>query len=568
MRKILALVALSAVIVSSLTACTPPEPERVTTTVGSGGFSLTLGNVTATSTAGVAPEGTEVTLEVTAKRPGADLSGITTPLGESVSLTLGEGLQPATPIDFRFPINESAIASEEWSNDDTLLIATQSDDGTLGLLETSRNGGFLTATTDHLSFFQPIQLNWSAAMNAARDAVMQSLGLEFPKPNCVDKPATASTQIKYEVSSTGAVWPCISADGDKITVNLYAATMLPYRALSHPAVVGGTVASPDGQGMLMALANKWVPSASGGVLMGGGASAQFTFDAANPPQFLDVRQDAHMLIGAALLNLLGIILNPLGGGAAFMEKVGQLDCISGIVTAGTSPELDASTVAEMFKTTLACLGTLAVGATFPVRLALGLIGAVPVLFAGSIVGLINEISGNGSERIEIKSSVEPWAITFNGIGPFSIGRTTWDETAAKASFNGWSDNYNATACAVGGWYETGTIYDGVSVLAADASSPHPGTLDVVGINSWARTGVAASIPAKTSEGIALGSSEADVRKAYPQAEPYPRQINPVETLYPVEDGAGRAILISTLDGKVVDISVGNIPEIYYPEGCA
>ena len=540
----------------------------MTTTVGADGFELTLGDVTAVGHAGVAPEGTDVALESVGQPTGGDLNTVLTNLGSSISLTLGDGLQPAIPIGLRFKINTSAISAEEWSNDATLVIVTESDDGTVGLLETARDGEYLTATTEHLTRFQPTQLNLAAALAGARDFVMQSLGLERPAPDCVGESAKAASGIEYKISYRGAVHPCISADGDTITVSLYAATMMPYRANSWPEVTGGTVTSPDGEGMLMALANKWVPSASGGVLMGGGASAQFDFSASNPPQFLEARQDAHMLIGAVLLNLIGIILNPLGGGAAFMDKVGQLDCLSGVVSAGRSETFDAATAAELFRTTLACAGTLSAAASFPIRLALGLIGAIPALFAGTAVGLYNEFTGRAVERINIEPDVIPWAISADGIGPFEVGETTWDDAEALPGFDGDASYFGFFGgCISGGWFGVGTIYDGVSVLVAGPEAT-PGTLDVVSLGAYFRTSLAASVPASTADGIQLGTSQDDVEKLYPNIVPQPHQLNDQLLEYRVENGTGRAMVFRVEDSVVSYISVGNIPQVYAVEGCA
>lgn len=568
MRKVIASIALSAFALTALVACSPPA-QRITTTVGTDGFTISIGGVTATGDGGVAASGTVVTLEVSDQATGAELADVISPIGESISLTLGEGLQPATPIELRFDgVALKSDAGGEKAAQSVPLIVTESADGTIGLIEATQDGEQLVATTDHLTFFQPIRFDWNAALQSASDLLLESLGLQYPKPECVDKKATASNGIEYSVSHTGVTWPCISAEGDTITVDLFAATHMPYRALSSPQVTGATVPSADGQGILMTLANKWVPSPGGGTVMGGGAGARFTFDASNPPQYFDLRQDALMLIGSVLLNLLGVILNPLGGGAEFMQKVGQLDCLSGIVGAGTSPKADASTAAAIFKTTLACVGTLSGAAAYPIRLALGLIGAVPVLFTGVVMGLVNEVSGKGGERISIESHVAPWSISFDGIGPFKVGSTTWGEVEAKKGFTGTVlDDQPPAVCAAGGWQDSNTIFDGVSLLADDPDSSAPGTLDVVGINSWSRTGVAATVPASTDKGVKLGTSEQDVRKGYPGITPVPHQLSAEHLQYRIENGNNRAIVITVTNGSVSDISVGNMPEIYYPEGC-
>lgn len=568
MRRWLSALTVGLMLTSGLVACAPQQQDRATATVGADGFELELNGVTASAGADVAPAGTEVALELVDEATGGELTETVTALGMSISLTLGDGLQPATPIDLRFEIDEAAISDEEWSSDQTLLIATESEDGTVGLLEAAREGDYLSATTDHLSLFQPIQIDFGKALRQARDFVMQSTGLEIAAPDCVGNTVTVASTFEYRIDYRGWVHPCISAEGDTITVNLYAATMMPYRVLSWPQVTGGTVSSPDGQGMLMALANKWVPSPSGGVVMGGGASAQFAFSASSPPQFFEARQDAGMLIASVLLNLIGIVLNPLGGGAAFMEKVGQLDCLSGVVEVAGEENFNASTAAKLVQTTLACLGTTAAGATAPVRIALGLLGAIPTLFAGTAVGLFNEITGQGTVRINVDSNVIPWVITADGVGPFKIGSTTWGDVAALPGFEGDTARWEY-GCVAGGWFDSGTVYDGMSVLTHDTDLPSPGPsdLNVISLGHYFRTGVAATVPAATPEGIKLGSSAAEVEAAYPGVVPRRHKLDMTLMLYEVENGSGRGMSIGVSDGAVTNITVGDVPTIYAPEGC-
>ncbi len=569
MRRSLTATAIAALVVSALVACTPQPPDRATTTVGADGFELALDGVTATGTGGVAPEGTQVTLELVGQATGGGLAATVTELGKSISLTLGDGLQPAKPVDLRFEIHEPAISGEEWSSDQTLLILTESEDGTVGLLETARDGDVLAATTDHLSLFQPIQMDFGKALSQARDFVMQSLGIEMPAPVCVGETVTIASTFEYRIDDRGWVHPCISLDGDTITVNLYAASVMPYRVVSTPQVTGTTVASPDGQGILTELVNRWIPTPSGGVAMGGGASAQFSFSSSDPPQYFEARQDAGMVIGAVLLNLIGIIINPLGGGAAFMEKVGQLDCLSGVVSVAAADTFNASTAAEFLRITLACVGTAAAAASYPIRLALGLIGAIPALFAGSFIGLFNEITGQGTVRVDVIRNVIPWVITADGIGPLKVGSTTWDDVSSLPGFTGDTGRWES-GCAAGGWFGEGTIYDGMSVLTHDMNLPSPGSSDLnsISLGSYYRTGIAATVPAATLEGIKLGSSQADVEGAYPAVLPRAHRLDMGLLLYEVENGAGRGMSIGVRDGVVINITVGDVPTIYAPEGCA
>lgn len=569
LRKLVATLAISAVVVSLLAACVPQDPTKATGRVGSDGLQLSLEGVTIRSSSAVAPDGTNAVLELIQQPVAAELATVVSALSEPISLTLDGGLQPSSPIDLRFEFDESALSHEEWATDDTILVVTQSDDGAVGLLPTTREGNVVTATTDHLSWFQPIQLNLGAAIGQARKFVLEALGLELPAPDCVGKTAMSSTGAEYSIAQGGAVYSCIKATGEKITVNLYAATSMPYRVKSWPAVVGGTVPGTDSSSIFTTLANKYVPSASGGVLMGSGASAQFEFSAAKPPQFFEARQDAHMLVGAVLLNLLGIVMKPLSGGAALMEKIGQLDCLSGVITTGSSDTFDASTAAGLFRTFLACVNTLGPAISLPAAIVLTLIGTVPALFAGAAIGLVNEVTNKAVQRIEVTSSVTPWTVTANGVGPLKVGQTTWGEVSRLPGFSGDADRW-VYGCTAGGWFDSGTIYDGVSVLTADQSLPSPDTsvLDVVTVGTYSRTGAAAAVPTATPEGIKLGSTEAQVRAAYPQAKVTTHRLSEALRLYAMENGSGRALVVGVEDGEVVSLTAGNVPEAYAPEGCA
>jgi hypothetical protein len=569
MRRLYAAIAIGAILTSTLVACVPQQSTSAATSVGADGLQLSIDGVRAVAPPGVAPEGTEAALQRIDRVVAADLAGVVSTLAAPISLTLGDGLQPASPIDLRFDIDESALSGEEWASDDTLMIITQSEDGTIDLLPTQREGDVLVATTNHLSWFQPIQLDLGAALQSARTFVMESLGLEYPAPDCVGQTATASDGAEYSILQGSAVHSCIKAAGDTITVNLYAATAMPYRVKSWPAVTGGALPGTDSGSILMTLASKWVPSASGGVLMGGGSSAQFEFTTANPPQFLEARQDAHMLIGSVLLNLVGIILRPLSGGAELVTKIGQLDCLSGVLTTGSSDSVDASTAASIFRTFLACVNTLGPAIPLPAAIVLGLLGAVPALVAGSAIGLVNEITGKAVERIEVSSSVTPWVVSAEAVGPLKIGQTTWGDATKLTGFLGDVGRWSG-GCAAGGWYETGTIYDGVSVLTADQNLPSPtnSTLDVISVGGYFRTGVAGTIPTATREGVELGSSQADVESAYPTAKVTSHPLSESLHLYSVEDGLGHALVITVEDGKVSALTAGSVPEVYAPEGCA
>ncbi|MDQ0728843.1 triacylglycerol lipase [Microbacterium sp. W4I20] len=166
-----------------------------------------------------------------------------------------------------------------------------------------------------------------------------------------------------------------------------------------------------------------------------------------------------------------------------------------------------------------------------------------------------------------KSNVDGWRISADGIGALEVGKTTWDEVSALPGFEGDASYWGEVGCVTGGWFGVGVSQDGLGVLVAGPEAS-PGAIDVVSLGSYFRTGKAADIPVSTSEGIQLGTSEADVIRLHPEAKAVTHPLSEAITDYQVEDGNGRAIVFGVENAVVTYITVGNVPEVYAIEGCA
>ncbi|GGH33661.1 hypothetical protein [Microbacterium album] len=563
MRAVISALALGAALLASLTACTA-SPQVATATVGPDGFEAVLEGVSVTGGPGVAPEGTLVTLE---KSDAALESGVDIPLNalaQGVKVRLGDGLQPEEPITLTFDIDETAISEEEWSTDSTLVMLSRSEGGAVDLVETVREGNTVTATAEHLSWFWPAQVDIGHLLEEVAAFVAHALDADLPPPPCFERTATAPSGLEYLMLAAGPIWPCISADGQEITVDLYAATSSPYRAKSSPAVVGETLPGTDGDGVLHALASEYVPTAEGGVVFGGGTAARFTFDVHEPPELFEAQQDLGMLIGSVLLTLLDIIVDD----SVTLDGAGKYDCLAGTVETGADmSSADGQNAERVFTTVLDCFATLP-GLDHGAKLVLGLLGAVPALFTELVVGMATELDSEQAVKLAVSSRLPSWPISFDGIGPIIVDETTWEEAASWGPFTG--EVFEAPGlgvCAAGGWYDTGTIYDGVTLVAENAGE-RPDTVDVVSVGTSAHTGIAAEVRATTAEGIGLGATEESVQAAYPDAQTRPAFDEPeVATEYILDDGDDRAIVIYVRDGVVTRVSVGNLPAVEWTDGC-
>lgn len=189
--------------------------EEVNAVVDNNGFAVETSTVKVQAPIGVAPEGTQVRVrQLDSGRPDVPDAA----LAESVEVVLGEGLQPEEPITVTVKVDEPQSATVDY----VVMRADESSGGYVGVDATVRSDS-VTFTTDHLSIFDVFKFNPKEAWTEFEVL----LGLQYPKPECVDVDAGHSPDLNGEYSMSrsgsglGGVWICADRHEHLIGVDVY-----------------------------------------------------------------------------------------------------------------------------------------------------------------------------------------------------------------------------------------------------------------------------------------------------------------------------------------------------------
>lgn len=333
-------------------------------------------------------------------------------LGAAATITLGEGVQPTKSLEVTLPLDGST------AEPGTVAFLVQSSDGSLGLLpaQLSADGRSATATVPHLSIFQPvtIDLSW------VRDAVLQSLGLETARPDCVDQPYSTG-QATYSVISPATVWLCAGDGSPGIAVTAQSNTSYPYVVTpSDRAIVPTTLPDVSFAAALdvaLGSALGLIAQDQAGLFPGG--RARFTTELEYP--FSLEFEVAPVLMWVSILTrTLDIVIGGLN--VSHLERIGQLECLADVLDTGTSvtDELAPATVAGVYGSFFSCVSPALGDLPGPQRVLLGMISAAPQLLIGSILGALSPINGTdhftSTVEVELDGDALPalWVPEFLG----------------------------------------------------------------------------------------------------------------------------------------------------------
>lgn len=159
--------------------------------------------------------------------------------------------------------------------------------------------------------------------------------------------------------------------------------------------------------------------------------------------------------------------------------------------------------------------------------------------------------------VPIPSAASPPQIGFDGLSPVRVGMTVAEAEQAlhaKLSIQFPNDD-GPTGCGIA---EVEGRDDPFSYMIEDGRVTRA---DLGGL------GVKSAI--RTANGIGLGSSVSEIRRAYgKRAKSHPNDYDNTEPDFEVKSGDGKAAMVfETQHGRVVRIHAGRLPSAEYIEGC-
>lgn len=399
--RIAGLAAVIVMLAASLSACgaSADQGQSASGVVDDMGIELHLDGVTVAAGPDVAPAGTEMRLTSDPKQ----LDGLgphAESLSGGISVTLGDGLQPASPISITFKVDDLPADVEV---DGTLVsnvyaLASQTAAGEWAaptIAEADTTSGTVSAQVTHLSWFSPI----SIAIGEAWNAVKQSLGIESPRPDCAtDVPELNGVKLAAQPWNA---WVCFIPDGDGVEVEMTSNANVPFIFRSTP---GASVVSSPGLNF-SALASQvffdsWYPG-EGNLLQHGG-SVRLNFAGATPDS-ISMNQDGTILILRILLDVFGALVPDKVAQALFLDLIGELECAADLLETVTPGATTADSVGSLTAAFFSC-SSLALDTHPGASLILWAVGAAPGSVIALLQGAINEATGVDKSEVVFLSS--------------------------------------------------------------------------------------------------------------------------------------------------------------------
>ncbi|MFJ5986007.1 hypothetical protein [Lentzea sp. NPDC092896] len=386
-------------------------------TVGRDGVDLTVGGVHVHGPAGVAPEGTTLTVHATTAASPDLSSTITTNTASGVEISLG-GRQPEKPLELRFPVTGTPPEGQHAA-----LVTTPSDGSGPHLMPASFDAATntITATTEHLSSFWPTFVDLRAAGRVADEFVGKALGITSARPECAGAPATDPSGMKiaidgdYSATAKPVLWPCVSVENGQMTVALTSNSPLPWRVRAAPSATLEPQGEIDPAKAVVlagyhALATKR-PYAEG--LLIPGSEMKYRFPVSSLPATVEGQVDVGtwlvMDLVFAVQAIMALFHVDLG---AVTDDVAVLGCLGDAVDAAKldgKPGADA--VAALAKAALSCLepvakalgGALSTAASF----VLLVLSSGAALVFGGLQGTVMSLTGTDRFKIALTGTGRP-----------------------------------------------------------------------------------------------------------------------------------------------------------------
>lgn len=367
-------------------------------TVGQGEVRAEVGGATVVFPDGVAPAGTKASVEL---KPQDDSSPEhTVSASEVVEVSLDGGLQPAAPVTISIPVDAEGADAATVADEYLLFGSSSRDDAEQSFFTGSfdADSGTYSMTVDHFSSFRILGIDIESVFEEVRTGIMQGIGLELPAPECVGPPAIVG-RTSYEVGSEQGAYFCLDEDRGSLVVTAYPAVAMPYLITSTPPTDARTAVdeiSPSTAGVVaMARALGLIDTGREGGLFPG-ATVTYRFDGAPQSVQFDLDQYPVLLLMVILAKTLDVI------GVTSIDELDGLACLADLADSNTAlnDRIDGQSVGAFSKSFFSCVATF--GDLTPLgKVVIAAIGTAPALLVSSVVGLVNEVSGNSHQRFEL-----------------------------------------------------------------------------------------------------------------------------------------------------------------------
>lgn len=224
---------LAAVIGSSVFLLVTNRPgDSASGTVGSSGFVLNLAGVTVRASAGVAPEGTPVSAELIEAPSFGEFGGFAAPVARGVDITLGDRMQPLSPVTIIFD-----VAEDDWDNTRLFLLGESRDEGRdIEFVKSTRDGTerTVTAIAQHLSWYSVAKVDQRQLGEKFGEWIDVASGIRTTKPACVDEPNRLSGSYTFAAPWPDSAWVCTTETAEDVTVTLKSNSGLVFEVTSTP----------------------------------------------------------------------------------------------------------------------------------------------------------------------------------------------------------------------------------------------------------------------------------------------------------------------------------------------
>ncbi|WIM89094.1 hypothetical protein PT015_06415 [Candidatus Mycobacterium wuenschmannii] len=277
----------------------------------------------------------------------------------------------------------------------------------------------LTAQTTHLSGFFPFTIDVNALGRQVTQALNGYLGLSSPQPACVGKALVVDdTTYTLDPTTVPAAWPCLSRNGNDVSVDLVSNSPLGWVVRSRPVSTNqGPEFAPDVSQWIDSAFYQTVfaPSVGDGTVLLPGGTTHLQFGLTSPPELIGLRADP----GVTLINGFLLGMHAMYPGAKVFDIPGVVSCLKPFTTIAGETIPSGADLGGRMRPLIDCVtsGTDAVStnpiadagrwagniATKSLNAVLSLGPDIANQLAATLSGFFGEFTGQNTETINVRT---------------------------------------------------------------------------------------------------------------------------------------------------------------------